>query len=92
MGCLLILFALITPRAVIFILWLFTDFLSRAYHGWFWPTLGFFFLPVTTITYAIAQNWSHGLKGWGLVLFVIGLLVDFGVIGGGRRTRARRSR
>jgi hypothetical protein len=89
LGCVVILLALITPRFVLFVLWLFTDVLSRAYHSWFWPTLGFFFLPVTTIMYAIAQNSFHGLKGGGIVLFVIGILVDFGLIGGGRRGRRR---
>jgi len=92
MGCIVILLALITPRVVLFVLWFFTDVLSRAYHGWLWPTLGFFFLPVTTIMYAIAQNRFHGLKGGGIVLFVVGILVDFGLIGGGRRRRRRSER
>ena len=91
MGCFLVAVALLIPRAVILFLWIFTNFLSQAYHSWIWPTLGFFFLPTTTIAYAMAENWWHGLRGLGLVVFVIGILIDFGVIGGGRRARMCRS-
>jgi hypothetical protein len=90
MGCLLIILGLITPRFVLFILWGFTDYLSRAFGSWFWPTLGFFFLPTTTLAYAIAQNAFHGVQGWGLVLVVLGVLFDLGFLGGGARNRRRR--
>ena len=90
MGCLIFLFGLLTPRVVLFILWIFTDYLSRAYGNWFWPTLGFFFLPTTTIAYAIAQNAFDGVKGWGLVVLIIGLFLDLGLHGGGGRAAGRR--
>ena len=83
MGCLIFVLGLVTPRFVLFILWVFTNYLSRAYGSWFWPTLGFFFLPTTTIGYAIAQNAFHGLKGWGLVAVVVGVVLDLGLHGGG---------
>ena len=92
MGCLIFVFGLLTPRVVLFILWIFTDYLSRAYGFWFWPTLGFFFLPTTTIAYAIAQNAFDGVKGWGLVVLIIGLVVDLGLHGGGGRSAAGRRR
>jgi hypothetical protein len=75
---------LITPRLVMVVLWLFTDYLSRAYDGWLLPLLGFFLLPTTTLTYAIAQNSMDGLRGLGLVLVIVGLLVDLGILGSSR--------
>ena len=44
--CLLIL-GIIFPRAVLLLLFFFTNFLSRAYHGLLIPVLGFLFLPLS---------------------------------------------
>jgi len=90
MGCFLILLGLISPRLVLFCLWLFTDYLSRAFTGWFWPTVGFFFLPMTTLAYAVAENEFHGFDGIGLVILLVGLAADLGLLGFGARSRGRR--
>ena len=82
-----ILLAFFTPRIVLFILWLFTNYLSRAYDGFVLPFLGFVFLPATTLAYAIAQNELGGVNGIGLVVILIGLAVDIGLLGGGARQR-----
>ena len=50
----MILLGFFTPRIVLMILWLFTNYLTRAYETYVWPTLGFVFLPATTLAYAIA--------------------------------------
>jgi hypothetical protein len=89
MGCLLAILGLITPRLIIVILWIFTGYIGQAYDSWIWPVLGFFFLPTTTLMYAVALNSFDGLEGWGLVLFILGVLVDFGIIGGGARAGRR---
>ncbi len=91
MGCLMVLFALVTPRFIMFLLWVFTDYLSRAFGSWFWPLLGFLFLPTTTMAYAVAENEFHGVKGWGLVVVILGVMVDFGLLGGGGRAIGRRA-
>jgi hypothetical protein len=83
-GCLGFILGLATPRFVMVILWIFTNYLGRAYDGIIVPLLGFFFLPTTTLTYAIAENETGGLKGWGLVLVIIGVLFDLGIWGSGR--------
>jgi len=75
---------LITPRLIMVLLWLFSDYLSRAYDGWLLPLLGFFLLPTTTLSYAIAENSMNGLRGLGLVLVIVGLLVDLGILGSSR--------
>jgi hypothetical protein len=90
-GCLLILAVLAIPRVVMVVLWLFGDYLSTAYGTWVWPLLGFFFLPTTTLAYAVAQNRYGGVEGVGLVLVILGVLVDLGAIGGGRGVGRRRS-
>ena len=87
MCCLLVLLAFFTPRIVLFLLFLFSSYLTRAFDTWLWPTLGFFFLPATTLAYAIAQNEFGGLNGLGIVVLVIGIAVDIGLLGGGARQR-----
>ena len=79
-----LLFGLLTPRFIMVLLWLFGDYLSRAYDGWLLPLLGFFLLPTTTLCYAIAQNSMDGVRGLGLVLVILGLLFDLGIIGSSR--------
>jgi hypothetical protein len=85
--CVLILLAFFTPRIVLFVLWLFTNYLSRAFDGFVLPFIGFLFLPATTLGYAIAQNELGGLNGLGIVVVLIGLAVDIGLLGGGASRR-----
>ncbi len=91
MGCLFAVFALITPRFVVFVLWLFTHYLATAYGSWFWPTLGFFVAPTTTLAYAVARNdlstASGSITAAGTLVIVVGVLIDVGLIGGGARGR-----
>jgi hypothetical protein len=89
MGCLLAILGLLTPRVIILILWIFSSYLGRAFESVIWPVLGFFFLPTTTLMWAVAQNSFDGLQGWGLFIFGLGVLVDFGSIGGGARAGRR---
>ena len=91
MGCLLGPLGLITPRVVLVLLWVFTNYLSRAFHTFVWPFLGFIFLPTTTLAYAVTPNCLNGMRGWGLLVLILGVLIDFGLLGGGARgQRARR--
>jgi hypothetical protein len=91
MGCLLVLISLITPRFVIVVLWIFTNYLSRAFGSWFWATVGFFFLPTTTLAYAVARNdlstETGSITAAGVVVIVLGVLLDVGLIGGSARGR-----
>ncbi|MGZ5212285.1 MAG: hypothetical protein ACXWEJ_00225 [Actinomycetota bacterium] len=90
-GCLMVLFALVAPRSIMFLLWVFTDYLSQAFGSFLWPLLGFFFLPTTTMAFAVAENELQGMKGWGLVVLILGVMVDFGLLGGGGRAIGRRA-
>jgi hypothetical protein len=91
MGCLLMLLTLVTPRLIMVILWLFTDYLSQAFGSFFWPFLGFLFLPTTTMAYAVAEDRYHGVQGWGLAIVILGVAVDFGLLGGSGRALGRRA-
>jgi hypothetical protein len=86
-GCLLAVVALITPRFVIFLLWAFTNYMDRAFTSWLWPTIGFFFLPTTTLAYAVAQNEFNGFGGIGLVILLVGFAIDVGLLRGGASQR-----
>lgn len=86
--CLLIL-GIIFPRAVLVLLFLFTNFLARAYHGMLLPVLGFFFLPLTTLVYAWIINVGGGPYGLYLVAIVVCALVDLGLIGQSARSSRR---
>ncbi|MPZ68936.1 MAG: hypothetical protein GEU71_05345 [Actinobacteria bacterium] len=56
MACLGVLLALAMPRFIMVVLWLFGDYLSRAYDNFLLPFLGFFFLPTTTLAYAVGSE------------------------------------
>jgi hypothetical protein len=92
--CLVGLLGLLAPRFVIVVLWLFTDYLARAYTSWIVPTIGFFILPTTTIAYAIAKNAfstrSGGIEPAGIVVLIIGVVIDIGIVGRGRGIWKRR--
>ncbi|MCY2954591.1 MAG: hypothetical protein NTU53_21895 [Planctomycetota bacterium] len=94
MPCLLGCLALVTPRIVLALVWLFGGgYLGRAYHSVIWPLLGFVFLPLTTLAYAFAMNANHGsVSGIYLVIVVIAVLVDLGLTGGGEAGRRRHGR
>jgi hypothetical protein len=90
-GCLIGLVVLLIPRTIMIVLWLFSDQLSTAYGTWVWPLLGFFLLPTTTLAYAVAQNRYGGVEGVGLLLVILGVLIDLGALGGSGRGIGRRS-
>lgn len=94
MGCCLIsLFALISPRLALFLLWIFGDVLSRAFSSWILPLLGFFILPWTTLAYALIWDWSsgHHVHGFDWVIVAFFFFVDLSSYGGGRRAQMARA-
>ena len=93
MPCLLALIGFFFPRLVLVGMLLLSDYLGRAYQGWFLPLLGFFFMPFTTLAYAVAMNeGNQSVRGGWLVLVVFAVLIDLGALGGQGRSARRRSR
>ncbi len=90
MPCLIALFALFLPRVTMVLLYLFSDYLQRAFQTALWPLLGFIFMPYTTLAYAWAINSDGSVSGLYLFVVIIAVLVDLGVTGGSTRTRRER--
>jgi hypothetical protein len=89
MGCLVILFALISPRLALFVLWLFSDLLSRAFDSWLVPLLGFFLLPWTTLAYAAMWGAGpNGVSGFEWFIVILAFVFDLGSYAQGNRRRS----
>ena len=83
MGCFAGCFAFLFPRLMLFIMFLTSNYIGRAYETNLWPVLGFFFMPLTTIAYAWAVNSNNTVTGIYLVVVVIAVLMDLGANGSG---------
>ena len=88
--CLIALIAVLSPRLAIVLLWLFTNYVDRAFSGFFLPLVGLIFLPWTTLLYVlvdVAPGPIH-VAGW----FVIGLGVLIDLNSWAQARSGRRSR
>jgi hypothetical protein len=72
------------------LLFLFSTYLERAYHGLLLPLLGFIFLPLTTLVYAWMTNTSQPMAGINLLLLIVAVVIDVGGLGGGEYHRRKR--
>jgi hypothetical protein len=86
-------FALISPRLAIIVLWIFTDVLSKAFSSWVIPFFGFFLLPWTTLAYAAFWDWGsgHHVAGFEWFFVILAFLVDLSSYAGSRRAQSNRS-
>ena len=83
LGCL----GLLTPRIVIILHVIFSDYIGTAFSWWLWPFLGFLFMPITTLAAAVAYHEvetrsSLPIAYWGVI--ALGIILDLGLIGGGQ--------
>jgi hypothetical protein len=88
--CLLLIVFLAFPRIALLLLFLFSNYLQRAYHGLILPLLGFLFLPLTTLVYAWMVNTGQLIAGVNLIILIVAVVIDLGGLSGGeyhRRTR-----
>lgn len=89
MGCLLAILAAISPRLVIFLLWIFTDRLTIAFRSGWEGLLGFLVLPYTTLFYALVYAPGKGVDTFGWVIVALGVLLDLSTLTNGARARRR---
>ena len=89
MPCLIVLIAVLSPRLALIVMALVNDRLSAAFDGIALPLLGFFLLPWTTLTYALAWAPVGGVSAIGWVFVVFGFLLDLGAWGAGPLNRKR---
>jgi hypothetical protein len=89
--CLLLIVVLGFPRVALVLIWLFSNYLQRAFHGALLPLLGFIFLPLTTIVYAWEVNSGMPTAGINLLWLLIAVIIDLGGLGGGAHRQSRRN-
>jgi len=86
--CVAVLVAFIGPRIAMIVIRLVSHWFTDAFETWYWPLLGWIFLPYTTLIYMLFMVFNHhDLGTLGTVFVVLGVLIDIGVIGGGSRHR-----
>ena len=90
MPCLLLILFLAFPRIALVLLFLFSNYLQRAYHGFLLLLVGFLFLPLTTLAYAWMANTGRPTTGTNLIILIIAVVIDLGSLGGGTYRRRRR--
>lgn len=91
-GCLVALASVISPRFGLFLVWLLTDRIPRAFDGsWLLAVLGFIFLPWTTLAWAVAWGPLAGVSGFGWFLVVLGFLADLSTHAGAAQARRDRA-
>jgi hypothetical protein len=90
MGCLVLLLFVAFPRIALLLLFFFSHYLQRAYHGFLIPLIGFLFLPLTTLAYAWMVNTGQPTTGLNLVILIIAVVIDIGGLGGGEYHRRNR--
>jgi hypothetical protein len=76
MGCLFWLVALLSPRLALFLLWAFTNYVDRAFAGWFLPLLGLVFLPWTTLLYVLIDVAPGPIHVAGWIVIALGVILD----------------
>jgi len=89
MPCLLVILVLIFPRIALVLLFLFSRYLERAYHGLIIPLIGFLFLPITTLAYAWMVNTGQPTAGINLIILIVAVIIDLGGLSGGEYHRRR---
>lgn len=92
MPCLLLILFAAFPRVALVLLFFFSTYLQRAYHGLLLPILGFIFLPLTTLAYAWMINSNLPIGGVNLLILIIAVVIDVGGWSSGEyHRRSRRS-
>jgi hypothetical protein len=88
MCCWIILAFAFAPRVAIVFMWLFSNRISSAFGGPILPLLGFFFMPWTTLTYALVQPGELNLLR--IILLIIAIGADLGIWGSSAKNRRSR--
>ena len=88
--CLVLIVFLAFPRIALVLLFLFSNYLQRAYHRVILLLLGFLFLPLTTLAYAWMVNTRQPMAGINLAILIVAVVIDLGGLSRGEYHRRRR--
>ena len=90
-GCLVALFAMVSPRLAIGIVFLLTDRMGIAFQHFWMGLVGFLFLPWTTLAWSVCYQRGNGVSGFGWILVVAAFIVDLSTHAGASQARRRRA-
>jgi hypothetical protein len=85
---LLALIAIFSPRFALLLLWLFTNYVDRAFAGWILPLLGLLFAPWTTLFYVLVDVAPGPIHVAGWILVGLGVVMDLSSYAQAARRRA----
>ena len=88
MPCLFAVFALLTPRLLIVVLYFLTNWFTGIFQSLLWPLLGLIFLPTTLLWYTAVHHWFGGQWSlWPIVGLIVALLIDVSPASGRKRPK-----
>ena len=78
------------PRVALLFMWIFTDYVTRAFDSFIFPLIGLIFLPFTTIMFCLVYSpAAQGVVGAGWIWVLLGLLIDISSYASGGYGRSR---
>lgn len=89
MPCIIALFALLSPRLAIIVMWLFTDRMTIAFTSGWIAIIGWLFLPWTTLAWAICYIPVFGVQGFGWFIVALGFIIDISSWVGSRSIQSK---
>lgn len=91
MGCLFLILIGVSPRLGVVALWLFTDWVDRAFNdGFVIPLLGIIFLPWTTALFTVGFVIDDARGVWAWIGLFVGLFLDIALHAGSATMTRRR--
>lgn len=66
------------PRIVFVLVYLDSDYLQHAYRGLLLPLVGFLFLPITVLAYALLVDVEQTITGIGYLTLIFSIAIDLG--------------
>ena len=90
--CLLAAIGSFFPRIALLLMWVFTNYVDRAFTGFLLPLLGLLFLPFTTIMFCLVYSpAANGVVGANWIWVFLGLLIDISSYSSGGYGQRRRT-
>lgn len=90
-GCFVVALGAFFPRVAMVLIWIFSNWVTRAFHGeWVLPLLGIILLPYTTLAYTVLYVWLNGVTGFTWFFVALAFLIDIASWFGGARSASQR--